>query len=295
MNMIPEYPQSRQITLRDKPFFDAVFAQRPTEISAYSFTNIFAWRESQQTELSRIYDHILLINNQNEHISSLEPLGVGSIKPVVEEMIRRSDRPVIFERISGEAGGEMKDIGLIVEYDPDNSDYVYAAQDLIELAGRRFDGKRNFIARARSQIEYEYVKMDESVAVECEAFADLWCEHKMCETIEGLRKERCAVNQMLTNFDSLGIVGGAIRAGGAIVAFSLGEKLNDDTLVIHAEKAHTQIDGLYQLINNEFCKAEAQSYKYVNREQDLGIPGLRKAKQSYHPVRLIETFTAKSP
>lgn len=295
MNMIPEYPQSRQITLRDKPFFDAVFAQRPTEISAYSFTNIFAWRESQQTELSRIDDHILLINNQNEHISSLEPLGVGSIKPVVEEMLRRSDRPVIFERISGEAGGEMKDIGLKVEYDPDNSDYVYAAQDLIELAGRKFDGKRNFIARARSQIEYEYMKMDESVAVECEAFADLWCEHKMCETIEGLRKERCAVNQMLTNFDSLGIVGGAIRAGGAIVAFSLGEKLNDDTLVIHAEKAHTQIDGLYQLINNEFCKAEAQSYKYVNREQDLGIPGLRKAKQSYHPVRLIETFTAKSP
>ena len=88
---------------------------------------------------------------------------------------------------------------------------------------------------------------------------------------------------MLSNFTSLQIVGGAIKMLGRVVAFALGEKLNPQTMVVHVEKATPGIDGLYQLINNEFCAHEAREVAFVNREQDLGVPGLRKAKLSYHP------------
>lgn len=292
--MIPEFPSSRPITLDDKPIFDAIFAAHPPEISAYTFTDIFAWREAHGTTISRLGEHTLVLSEIDSEMTCLQPLGEGPVRPVVEEMLRRVDQPVLFRRLSPEAASELESAGLVVEADRDNWDYVYLAEDLINLAGRKYDAKRNFIARAKLQIDYEYVRMDADVALKCEDFADLWCIQRDCETVDGLRRERCAINQMLTNFAALGIVGGAIRANGAIVAFSLGEALNPDTLVIHVEKADTRIDGLYQLINNEFCKEEAEGLIHINREQDLGIPGLRKAKESYHPTLMIETFRARS-
>lgn len=288
--MIPEFPQRRQIELGDKPLLDSLFAACPPELSAYTFTNIFAWREGHGSEVSRLGDHILVLQDYGGRTVCLEPLGTGPIAPVFDEVFRRSEHISAFERISAAAVEQMIDTSLIIEPDRDNWDYLYSADDLIALAGRKFDGKRNMIARAKASIAYEYVKLDASTALECEEFAQHWCEDRQCHTVDGLRKEKCAIYQMLSNFEGLGIVGGAIRADGAIVAFSLGEALNPDTLVIHVEKADSRIEGLYQLINNEFCKAEAGNHKYVNREQDLGIPGLRKAKESYQPIRMIETF-----
>ena len=291
--MIPEFPTSRELNLGDKPAFDGIFAAKPPQHSAYTFTNIFAWREAAHTTVSRLGDHVLVLYDLGDEMSCLEPLGEGAIRPMIDEAVRRSQRQMVFRRLSREAAAELEGSGFSIEPDRDNWDYVYSAEDLISLAGRKYDAKRNFIARAKSAIDYEYVRMDAGVAADCEDFADRWCDQRECDTVEGLRHERCAINQMLSNFEALGIVGGAIRASGAIVAFSLGEALKDDTLVIHVEKADIRIDGLYQLINNEFCIAEARPYKYINREQDLGIPGLRKAKESYHPVRMIETFRAR--
>ena len=95
---------------------------------------------------------------------------------------------------------------------------------------------------------------------------------------------------LVINFGALGICGGAIVVNGAIVAFSLGEALNRETLVVHAEKADSKLTGLYQLINNQFSAHEARGFTYVNREQDLGVAGLRKAKESYQPIRLVEAY-----
>lgn len=291
--MIPEFPDCREIALDDKPLFDAIFAAKQPEISAYTFTNIYAWRGAYDAVVSRVGDHVLVLCDLGDRLVSLEPLGEGPIAPVAEEAVRRTDRAMAFERLSAEAAAELESHGFAIEPDRDNWDYVYLAEDLITLAGRKYDGKRNQIAHAKSQlVDYDYVRMDAAIAAECEDFADLWCEERHCETVEGLRRERCAIYQMLMNFDALGIVGGAIRADGRIVAFSLGEALNDETLVVHVEKADSRIEGLYQLINNEFC-AEARVYRYVNREQDLGVPGLRKAKESYHPARMVEAYSAR--
>lgn len=288
--MFPEFPESRPISLDDKPVFDSVLAANPPEVSTYTFTNIFAWGAACGTELSRLGDHIIVFRDT---ATCLEPLGKAAVGPVIEDALRRADRDITFERVSARAVAELDGSGLLVEPDRDNWDYVYMANDLIDLSGRKYDGKRNQIARARDAVDYQYFRLDGRSAMECEEFAEYWCEERSCETVEGLRKESCAVYQMLANYEALGISGGAIRAGGAIVAFSLGEALNRDTFVVHVEKADGRIEGLYQLINNEFCKAEANGFTYVNREQDLGIPGLRKAKESYHPVKMVETFRVR--
>lgn len=304
--MIPEFPESREVTLQDKPLFDKLFAAHPPEISAYTFTNIFAWRTTRGTRISQLNKWILVLHSCGDHKVCLQPLGDGPIAPIVEEILQRSELVQAFERISSEAANELHDLPVIIQSDRDNWDYLYLAEDLINLPGRKYDGKRNFITRAKATLDYEYIELDGKLAMECEDFAEEWCDEKQCDTVEGLRKESCAVYMMLSNFDSLGIVGGAIRASGKIVAFSLGEPLNPNTFVIHVEKADSRMSGLYQLINNEFCRGEAlarkpgesqqadpqmlRPYKYVNREQDLGVPGLRLAKESYHPVRMIETF-----
>ncbi len=291
--MIPEFPQSREVTLADKPLFDAVFAARPPELSAYTFTNIFAWREVYGTSVSRLAEHLLVLHDHDGRCRCLEPLGDPPIAPVMEEVFSQSSRVSAFERVSSSVVSELRSPRLVPEPDRDNWDYLYFAEDMISLAGRRYDAKRNHIAKARAAAAWEYVKLDGQTALECEEFAEYWCEDRQCETVEGLRRESCAVYQMLSNFESLGIIGGAIRVDGAIVAFTLGEALNPETLVIHVEKADARIEGLYQLINNEFCKAEANGFRFINREQDLGIPGLRKAKQSYHPVRMVESFRVR--
>jgi hypothetical protein len=172
----------------------------------------------------------------------------------------------------------------------DHFDYVYDVKKLIELRGRNFHDKRNKVNKFRSQYEYEYLEITPDLIDECLEFEDDWCEVKECEKYYGLEKERCAILQMLINFENLNIRGGAIRIGGRIEALTLGESMPNDTFVIHVEKANTDIPGLYQVINQEFLKHEAGDNLFVNREQDLGMEGLRQSKMSYNPITLIRKF-----
>jgi hypothetical protein len=289
---IPEFPDSRELTLEDKQLFDSLFAADPPEISAYTFTNIFAWRESYSTQVSRIGECILVHYNRKGTRTCLMPLGGRCARPAIEQAFRQAgDASIEFGYLPTSVVELFRgDPRYSLDLDRDNWDYLYLASDLIDLPGRAYDAKRNFINRLNSQHRYEYVRLNHELAAECHDFAERWCDEKFCETVEGLRRERCAVYQMLTNFGPLKLVGGAIRIEEQVVAFSLGEALNPETLVVHVEKADSSIDGLYQLINSEFCIHEAPGYTYVNREQDLGVPGLRKAKESYHPTRLVETW-----
>ena len=126
------------------------------------------------------------------------------------------------------------------------------------------------------------------------SFLDLqedWCELRDCESSQDLLDEDRAIYEALTNYQVLGFRGGAILIDSNVEAFALGEKLNENTAVIHIEKANPEIPGLYAAINQRFCAQEWAEVRYVNREQDLGIEGLRKAKLSYHPDHLVEKYT----
>ena len=292
MNNIPEFPNAREIYLEDKPLFDEAFAKYPQEHSTYTFTNLFGWREGHNWKLSQVNNSLVVAGSYMDITIPLEPIGIDDKAGVINKCCDLAyGLKMEFHRLSEQTVEPFRNNDKFsVERERENDDYIYSSTDLIDLPGRQFDGKRNHLKRIT---KFEYQKITPETAMLCFNFAEKWCKDRICDTSEGLMHERLAINEMLINFEKLKLVGGMILIDGEIKAFSLGELLNPETLVVHIEKAVSGIDGLYQLINNEFCKHEAQNVKYVNREQDLGIPGLRKSKKSYHPVKMIQSYRIK--
>jgi hypothetical protein len=180
--------------------------------------------------------------------------------------------------------------GLEITPDPANDDYVYSSQDLIALKGRRYDGKRNAMRKLQREWSYEYRAINEELIRLCLELEDLWCVQRQCESYPGLVEEERAIREIFASYKALGVKGGAILLDGRVAAFSLGEQLNEDTLVVHVEKADLSIRGLYAVINQQFTQSEGSTYEYINREQDLGDKGLKAAKKSYYPTSMVRKF-----
>jgi uncharacterized protein len=125
----------------------------------------------------------------------------------------------------------------------------------------------------------------------CKAIMKVWCSERSCEHHKDLYCEKIANMEVLDNIEKLGCIGALIKVDGKFRAFTVGEMLNDDTAVIHIEKADSKVNGLYTLINQQFCEHEWSEAMYINREQDLGVEGLRKAKNSYNPIKLVKKFS----
>lgn len=175
--------------------------------------------------------------------------------------------------------------------DRDNFEYVYLTQDLINLSGKKFRQKKNNLNHFRNQyMGYEYLPITEKLFDAClEAEKTWYDEHETSDDNE-LDGERHAIQTVFDNWEMLQPTGGAIIVFNKVVAFSIGEMLNDDTAIIHFEKSDPSMRGLYQAINYEFVRHAWSHTTYINREEDMGLPGLRKSKESYNPVRYIEKY-----
>ena len=183
--------------------------------------------------------------------------------------------------------GEMK-----YSDDRPNYDYLYLVQDLIDLKGRDFHSKKNHLNYFHRNFVYEYEELTSDMADEALEFLREFNERKEAEAHEKilLEMETDAMADVLHNIEAVGYQGGLIRICGKIEAIAIGGRLNRNTITQHVEKANINIRGLYQAMNNEYCKAVARDYKYINREEDMGIPNLRKAKLSLKPVKLVEKY-----
>jgi hypothetical protein len=189
---------------------------------------------------------------------------------------------------------DIKDAStLLIEPTRDHFDYVYRTEDLIKLAGRKYHSKKNHLNRFIRDQSFSYDSLKQDHLEACSKLVETWCQWHRCEEDMNLLNEWEAVRQALNHFDNLKIEGGVILIEDKVEAFTLGELLNDQMAVIHVEKANPQIPGLYAAINQQFCERSWQKATYINREQDLGEPGLRKAKLSYHPERLVEKFRVR--
>jgi len=173
----------------------------------------------------------------------------------------------------------------------DSFDYVYNVQDLCTLKGRKYSRKRNHIQNFKqAHCDYMYMPLTEALVQDCIDNELEWCEKRNCDEVLDLRCEKFAIIEALLKFSYLELSGGVIMIGGKVEAFTFGEALNEDTAVIHVEKGNPDINGIYAVINQEYCVNNWESMQYINREEDMGIEGLRKAKESYYPVTLIEKY-----
>ncbi len=290
---IPDYPLFKLLGKEDMPSFDAYFKDNPIKIADYTFSNSFIWRRADKNQLTLINGNIcILVTGPDGKQYFMMPLGREKMADTLKACLKHTGNKVIRlseDFVSAYLTGN-KD--LEVTEDRDNFDYIYLTNELIELKGKKFDGKRNHINAFLKTHEFLYEDMTPAHTQECAALNELWCAEKKKETelFPNIECEAEVVKEALNNFEFLGVTGGIIKVNGKIEAFSIGQKLNADTAVIHIEKANPSIRGLAQLINREFARNAWADTTYINREQDMGHPGLRKAKSSYHPVKMEKKY-----
>ncbi|HZX44604.1 MAG TPA: phosphatidylglycerol lysyltransferase domain-containing protein [Candidatus Nanoarchaeia archaeon] len=267
----------KQIALDDKGVFDKFFRGFSPKASEYTFTNIFCWRKPHEHKFAVIGDH-LLISSGSSYFQPIGPNPHQAIKSMLNE------QSVTFERVEENALG-----GLPAKEDVAMFDYVYSVEELASLDGAKFASKRNFVNQCK-RYKPNTCMLDESTVKSFLSLAEEWCDMRGCKDDPNVAAEDFALREALANYKVLGLFGICINVEGKIAAFALGERLNDDTFVEHFEKADTRIKGIYAYLLNELAKALAGRYRYINREQDLGVEGLRKAKQSWNPVCMIKKY-----
>ena len=293
---VPEFPQLKDLTLKDKPLCDQLFTQFPPQISEFTFTNLFIWRHAYQIKISRLQNFLCLLSEQGESSFFFPPIGEGDVIEYYQGLLQYLGRKVTLPKIvrvpeTGVTQIDWKTSGMTAELDRNQCDYVYLTQDLIELKGRKYHRKRNHIKQFQEKYSYQYIPLTPEWIPQCLQLEAEWCDLRHCEASPGLLNESFAIKEAFTHFGELGVKGGTILINGKVEAFTMGDPLNPETVVIHIEKANPAYEGLYPTINQTFLEHQWSGYTYVNREQDLGEEGLRKAKESYFPHHLVNKYT----
>ncbi len=294
---IPRFPHFAPLALAHREVIHPIlWAYQPTT-SELTFTNLFLWQGHYGLSWC-LWEEWFIALAQPRHGAPwfLPPVGPAGRETLCSELLRwlRQSKHVAYpaiERADRRLADELSSQPRFrCEPQRDQFDYVYRAADLISLPGNKFHSKRNHINSIRRSYPIQYEPLQEELLSSCLKLADRWCEFKRCEEDLNLSGEWEAIRLALRHYRELGLQGGAILVRGKVEAFSLGELLNSRTAVIHFEKANPEQSGFYPLINQQFCEHAWQEVELINREQDLGEPGLRRAKQSYHPVHLEEKY-----
>ncbi|MBI5521342.1 MAG: DUF2156 domain-containing protein [Desulfarculus sp.] len=286
----------KPLELADKQAINAFLRAHPPQTSELTFTNLFMWR-GYYRPVWRVWGEYLLIWAQppGHEAFALPPIGPGDLTPACRELCRvleQAGAAPSIQRVGADLLERISPEAFAASLDRDQSDYVYLSAELIALAGNRFHGKKNHLNKFRKAYPgHEYRPLDAGLVAQVLAMQQDWCTLKDCASDVSLANEDQAIYEALSNFEALDFVGGAILVEGRVEAFSLGEALNPGTAVIHIEKANPALAGLYAAINQRFAAEAWAGHTYINREQDLGLTGLRGAKESYNPHHLVDKYT----
>ena len=287
------------ITLDVKPLIDSYTKPWMLECSDLSFTNLFIWGADGKMEYAE---------NNNVLYIKLDFKGIPVFlwAPIPKYGVEVDYRKAIYDGIR-----YMKNIGVEPTYRsvwttfrdkmlkacpelfsmPTDIawDYVYSRESLATLKGKKLHGKRNHINKFLSKYPvYEYKKLDVSMIGDCIALYDRWTAEKEPEEAKSLQNEKQSVLLALNNMEALGLVGGTIYIDEKLCAFTIGERLHPHMQLIHIEKGDTNYDGIFPMINQQYVLHECMDVELINREEDMGVEGMRKAKRSYQPIKMIE-------
>ena len=289
----------KDITLADKDTITSFTMKSDRRNCDLSFSNLCSWRFLYDTKFA-VADNFLVFKFwAGEQLAYMMPIGTGDLKAILRKLIEDADKEKQSFCMLGVCSNMRVDLEttlpsqFVFTEDRDYADYIYLKSDLSTLKGKKFQSKRNHINRFRNTYpDYEYTPITPDRIQECLDLEAEWCKVNNCDQQEGTGNERRALIYALHNFEALGLTGGILHVNSKIVAFTFGMPINHETFGVHVEKADTNIEAIYAMFNYEFANRIPEQYIYINREEDLGIEGLRKAKLSYQPVTILEKYMA---
>lgn len=288
-----------KVSLEHRSIIQQYTLESPYSNCDYSFANLYNWREYYDTCFA-IHKEMLIIRfepKEGGRPACLMPIGNGSLEEVLTDLnqhFRDNGHTLTLMAVTDEGVELLRrtccdHIHLVS--DRSYTDYIYLREKLVTLSGKKLQSKRNHINRFKSQYpNYTYEELSRDNAAECFALEERWYATQD-EYSEDVIAEKAMVQRALNHFEEIGMKGGVIRVEGTVVAFTMGMPINDNTFGINIEKADTNYDGAFTIINQEFASRIPEQYTYINREEDLGIEGLRQAKLSYKPEILLNKQT----
>lgn len=287
------------ITIKDKEWMTGYLKKGHRGSLEYNFTSNFIWRHVYHLERAKV-EGFLVVRSGKECPTYVFPSGDGNVKLLVETLLedaRERQDKLRFNTVLNEDRAKLDEL-FPAKFEFKQlrhaQDYVYSAESLRTLAGKKLSSKRNHINRfEENNPDWGYEEITPGNLGEALAMHREWCKEAGCMDNESLYHESCAVEETFRHFEELELTGGLIRTNGRVVAYTFGEPLSEDTYLVHIEKAFYDIQGAYPIINREFCRANTEGFMYVNREDDTGDEGLRKAKLSYRPEKMIEKVSAQ--
>lgn len=284
--------------LEDKPVIDQYFRAAQSRSCEDTFANFFLWNRLYPTEFAQV-DGLMVLKSTRKDFYFRFPKGDISdrekLKALLEKMMEYAkERGVSFKMsvITQEQFAILEELfpgKFRIEYDRDAADYVYEQEKLAKLSGKKYHGKKNHVNKfLKTYSDWSYEPITDENVEECFQMALTWRNRNGCDDEEEKRIEICVTLNSLRLMKELELTGACIRVNGQVAAFTIGEYLSEDTFVVHIEKALTEIEGIYPMINQQFVQREMEGFRYVNREEDTGDEGLRQAKLSYRPAFLVE-------
>lgn len=286
--------------LEDREIITAYFEDAPSRSCERTFVNVYLWSRHYKVRYAVIED-ALVFKSEDRGLAFTYPAGKPeNVRKALEflmEYCRGRKCPFVMYNVTAEMFRQFQmwyPEGFTIEYNRDIADYVYETDKLSTLAGKKLHGKRNHINKFKSLYpEWSYEELNDENVEDCFQMALKWRNNNGCEDDPEKNAEMCVTLNSLRLYKELGLRGGVLKVNGEIVAFTVGEPLCEDTFVVHIEKAFAEVEGAYPMINQQFVQHECQQYTFVNREEDTGAEGLRKAKLSYRPAFLEEKGVVK--
>ncbi len=286
----------KPFTPEDKDLYEKYLFSTGERGCEFSFANLYLWGRQS---FAVVRGHIVMFSQFDRRTVYPYPLGAGDKKAVLDEIIADARARGIPCRISGIVGDEAKTIENLYpgkfrfHCDRGSYDYVYDINDLAELSGKKYHGKKNHLNRFKEAYEgYVAEPITEKNIPFVRQFAENWFDTKTKENPDSdFHMEKAAIERALRHYTELRLAGIIITYKGEVLAFTIGSRLSSDTFDVHFEKARSDINGAYTVVNYEFARYIRDKYpdiKYLDREEDMGLEGLRKAKESYKPHHMVE-------
>lgn len=289
----------KSLSFNDREWVTHRLLEDDRQACEYSFANNYLWSDIYGVAIAKEQGCLIFRFKNGDEYRYTIPIGAGSRRRALDALLmqeRSQGKELILSTLL------QKDVEWLEQNYPgqytlttnrNDYDYVYTTEKLSTLAGRKLHGKRNHIARFKDNGNWHYREMMPEDAGECMRLLDQWKEAETENWNDEMENELHINRKALRHLADLVLDGGMLYKGGKLVAFSIGEPLNSDTYVVHIEKAIASVQGAYPMINQQFVLHNCQGYQYVNREEDTGDEGLRKAKLSYYPELLVEKFHAR--